>query len=227
MRRPFSLRLRNCPVLPAGRVLTAAAGLAFVVALAITLTLALPHSDASAGNTPTPDHHTAAPQQSGDNNGNDGGNGDPGEDGADDGGVAGDGGAFAASGGAVAAAGASTPLEDWSPASASEPYDLAVTIGYTSGSNWEFLVWAENRGSRDVHGVEVLLDRVNPLTGKVYYKFEAATTTLPDGAVDFGDIDYVKRDSGSGVWRIGTLPAGSRTGAQLRPVYDMDRQRQC
>ena len=80
---------------PAGRVFIAAAGLAFVVALAITLTLALPQSDANAGDAPPPNQQADAPQQSGENNGNDGnnpgngnggnypGDGGDGEDGAD------------------------------------------------------------------------------------------------------------------------------------------------
>lgn len=42
--RPFSLRIRNRTLLPAGRALIAAAGLALVVALAFALTLALPGS---------------------------------------------------------------------------------------------------------------------------------------------------------------------------------------
>ena len=82
-------------------------------------------------------------------------------------------------------------------------------------------VWAENHGSRDAHGVEVLLDRVNPITGKVYYKFIGSSTGLHDqDALDFKDIDYVKLDSGSGVWRVGTLPAGSRKGARLNTRWE-------
>ena len=220
MRRLPSLRT---PPLPAGRVLTAAAGLAFVVALAITLTLALPQSDANAGNAAPPNHYAAAPQQAGDNGGNDGNKGgDPGEDGEDDGA-----GGASAQGGAVAAASdESAPLEGWSPASAGEPYDLAVNVqGYQFGgipNEFRYLVvWAENRGSEDAHGVEVLLDRANPLTGKVYYKFRIVTGGDDlDGTLTYADADYVALDSGRGVWRIGALPAGSRIGMEITPGYE-------
>ena len=194
------------------------------------LTLALPQSDASAGDAPPPNQQADAPEQGGDGNGNggnDGNNGDggPGEDGEDDGGVAGDGGAFAASGGAVAAASESAPLEGWSPASAGEPYDLAVNVqDYEFGSVNKvryLVVWAENRGSEDAHGVEVLLDRANPLTGKVYYKFRIVGDNDDlDGVVNYADADYVALDSGRGVWRIGSLPAGSRIGMEITPGYE-------
>ena len=93
-----------------------------------------------------------------------------------------------------------------------EFYDKSTSPYY---SVWT--VWAENHGSRDAHGVEVLLDRVNPITGKVYYKFNPNTNTAvhDEDALDFGNIDYVQRDSRSGVWRIGALPAGSRKGARI------------
>ena len=229
MRRLPSLRLRrprvSAPVaraaafLPARRTVALFALGLIGIALILGLSLQAGNAPASAGDAPTPNHYAAAPQQAGDNGNNEGNNGggDPGEDGEDDGA----GGAFAADGAVAAAVDESVPLEGWSASAAGEPYDLAVNIRYKHSADWSlFLVWAENRGSRDAHGVEVLLDRTNPLTGKVYYKFQALGGSLPDGVLDFSDIDYVQRDSGSGVWRIGTLPAGSRTGARLRPVWE-------
>ena len=112
------------------------------------------------------------------------------------------------------------------PAQAAETLDLSVSIEFfdaTTNVNpysvWT--VWAENHGSRDAHRVEVLLDRVNPLTKNVYYKFIDSSTDLHDpDAVEFKDIDYVKLDSGSGVWRVGALPAGSRKGARIFVRWD-------
>ena len=135
-----------------------------------------------------------------------------------------DGGGASAQSGAVGAA-----LGDAADASLSGgPSDLSVTIeGYELGSPIKYIIWviwAENHGGRDVHGAQVLVDRKNPITGKVYYKFEGKRESdyedIPGDVLSFSLLDYVALDSSTGVWRIGSLPAGSKKGMVIGPKYE-------
>ena len=141
----------------------------------------------------------------------------PGEDEEDDG--------ASAQSGAVGAA-----LSDAADAYLSGgPSDLSVSVeayerssGLTTVVIW--VIWAENHGGRDVHDVEVLVDRKNPLTGKVYYKFvdysDSNYDDIPGDIKDQHSRNYVELGDGSGVWRIGSLPAGSRKGMGIVPRYE-------
>ena len=72
--------------------------------------------------------------------------------------------------------------------------------------------------------MEVLVDRVNPITGKLYYKFrtksDSSYDNIPGDVKDQNDRDYVGAGSGRGVWRIGALPAGKRIGMGIYPDYE-------
>ena len=70
----------------------------------------------------------------------------------------------------------------------------------------------------------MLVDRVNPITGKLYYKFTAQSDSnyydIPGDVKDQKNRNYAGAGSGRGVWRIGALPAGKRIGMGIAPDYE-------